>query len=444
MATLVNNPKYGPGHAVVLKDSSKLSRPVVAAFRNAGYQPNVSLFEIAAPRSKPSVFITLSSTDSSKEILLKDKTGKIVSVVGSESIINGTFNHSTKTSKSETTQKTKLKEEISMGVFAEWFVNRKIATEDQATNLASKLGMSKLYESVYYESAIKQLNAIKNRFDTSKKYTFERQGENKTKWLYATARKLSKITSNDNWNPADVWIISANIKSFKDLFPPNFDDPLIGSIDALNDMLAALINSKHVYPISLKQVTADRAVVEDISFQKLNTRTNLDFSFSEIQIPKTYKNFILYTKSGFGVRVGFKASATTLDVSVEGRFKTAGFQEGAVNAKELRNYIKKMTNYYELRSGNFNLNKNIENQAMDELTNFAAKYPRFIDYKHSIEFYNNASELEKKRLINLTSYLYAFAVEPIGFGDDFENLMKYCYYSSKKISTKSSNYILIR
>lgn len=445
MAHLVNNPRYGPGHEVVLK--SKLPAIDLAAFAQYGYKPDVSVFQIARSVPKPSVVIDLGKGLTGGkvfELFLKDKSNKIVSVVGTKNKLDSIFNHFSSTSKSETTNLTKLKEEISMGVFSEYLVNRRKADEIQAVNLAAKLGMSRLYQSVYYNSAIKQLEAVKGKFDTSKKYTFERQGENKTKWLYSTARKLGGITSNDNWNPADVWIISSNIKSFKDLFPPNFEDPLFGSIEMLNDKLATLIKNKEIYPISLKQVTGDKAVVENISFEKMNKRTDLNFSFSEVQIPKTFKNFILYTKSGFGVRVGYKASATTLDVSVEGRFKTAGFQEGAVSAKDLRNYIRKMTNYYELRSGNFTLNKRIEDQALDELANFAGKYPQFIDFKEALEFYKNASELEKKRLINLVSYLYAFTVEPIGFGDDFENLMKYCYYSSKKISTKSSNYILIR
>ena len=50
------------------------------------------------------------------------------------------------------------------------------------------------------------------------------------------------------------------------------------------------------------------------------------------------------------VRVGFKASATTLNVSLEGRFIGAGFQTGAVDARAYTKYSDEVLKY-KLRGG---------------------------------------------------------------------------------------------
>ncbi len=44
MASIVNNPKYGEGHQLVLKD--KLSGSMATSFRQMGYEPGKSIFKI--------------------------------------------------------------------------------------------------------------------------------------------------------------------------------------------------------------------------------------------------------------------------------------------------------------------------------------------------------------------------------------------------------------
>jgi hypothetical protein len=49
MASIVDNPKYGEGHQVVLKD--KLSGVIATKFRQAGYQPGKDKFKITLKKN---------------------------------------------------------------------------------------------------------------------------------------------------------------------------------------------------------------------------------------------------------------------------------------------------------------------------------------------------------------------------------------------------------
>ena len=49
----------------------------------------------------------------------------------------------------------------------------------------------------------------------------------------------------------------------------------------------------------------------------MTTKLDLDLRFDRVDLSESFNNFIVITKSGFAVRVGFKASATTLNVSLE-------------------------------------------------------------------------------------------------------------------------------
>ena len=87
MASIVENKKYGENHKVQLKD-----KPTnVALFRKEGYRPGQTIFLIT--RKKVKVNKQLPLTDGNKSITLKDDKNKIVEITGSESSINGSFNH---------------------------------------------------------------------------------------------------------------------------------------------------------------------------------------------------------------------------------------------------------------------------------------------------------------------------------------------------------------
>jgi hypothetical protein len=155
----------------------------------------------------------------------------------------------------------------------------------------------------------------------------------------------------------------------------------------------------------------------------------------------SYNNFIVITKSGFAIRCGFKASATTLNVSLEGRFIKAGYQTGAVDAKLYTAEVLKKQNY-RLRSGS--VQKSEYNTAKKELKEMFTKYRRLsnaiIDYKQAIELFEAGSKLTQDRFTNLMSYLYSMLIKP----KDFEDHMKFCYFTSKKLTKDSGIYLILQ
>ena len=431
MASIVNNPKYGEGHQLVLKD--KLSGSMASSFRQMGYEPGKSIFKITLKKT-PKPIKSFKVSEGNKSILLFDKNNKKIILEGSESGINGVFNHYSANAKSKTGLLTQIKEMFSLEIFKNYFEFNKILKEDQAIELVSKsLKETKQnYDSVYYTSAIKQLEELK-RYVKKKNYTYERQGADRTKDLYIVARKLTNKLS-DNWNPGDVWMIQKN-----------FDmKPLLQSKTAseLNAKLTAAFNKRDILPISLKQVEQPKAKSSIIDpSNMMNQKLDLDLKFDRVDLSETFNNFIVITKSGFAIRCGFKASATTLNVSLEGRFIGAGFQTGAVDAKVYTKEIKENLNY-DLRSSE--VNKNDYDVAKKELKQMFSKYNRLsntIDnYNTAIKLFDKGNKLVKDRFANLMSYMYSFLIIP----KKFEDHMKFCYFTSKKITTDSSIYLIIQ
>jgi len=431
MASIVNNPKYGEGHQLVLKD--KLSGSMASSFRQLGYEPGKSIFKITLKKT-PQPTKSFKVSEGNKSILLFDKNNKKIILEGSESGINGVFNHYSANAKSKTGLLTQIKETFSLEIFKNYFELNKTLKEEQAIELVSKtISVAKQnYDSVYYTSAIKQLDELK-KYVKKKNYTYERQGGNRTKELYIVARKLTNKLS-DNWNPGDVWMIQKN-----------FDmKPLLQSKTAseLNAKLTEAFNKKDILPISLKQVEQPKAKSSIIDpSNMMNQKLDLDLKFDRVDLSETFNNFIVITKSGFAIRCGFKASATTLNVSLEGRFIGAGFQTGAVDAKVYTKEIKENLNY-DLRSSE--VNKNDYDVAKKELKLMFNKYNRLsntIDnYNTAIKLFDKGNKLVKDRFANLMSYMYSFLIIP----KKFEEHMKFCYFTSKKITTDSSIYLIIQ
>ena len=430
MASITNSTKYGEGHAIVFKD--KLPATRLNELRRLNYQPTVDIFKISKDRNfKPEIVIEAGSGNESVNLI--DKRRKKVTIIGSASGIDGLFNHAGKSGKANTNLLTEIKETFSLVIFrAHTEMNKKLS-EDEAIKEVEKIipRVMDNYQSVYYNSAIKQLVEYK-KYAKDRGYEYERQGGKQTQKLYATARKLTNKLS-DNWNPADVWAIRKG-----------FDmKPLYDAREAaeLNLRLVDAYEKRDILPISLKQVEKDRAKSSVIDPAKLfNQKLDLDLSYDQTDLSDTYKNFILKTKSGFAIRAGFKASAVTLNVSLEGRFIGAGYQTGAVDAKIYTQYMQDKYNY-KLRSST--VSKNEHEIAKKELKEIFRKKNRLSNtiknYEHAIDLFENADDLTKDRFSNLISYLYSFLILP----KNFEEHMKFTYLCSKKITSDSSMYIII-
>lgn len=425
MATLVGNIKYGEGHEIILKN--KLSGTAQKIFADKGYIVGTAQFKITSVHKTPQVVVDLGTGKDS--ILLKDSKNQLVEIVGSASSINGSFNHFSKNAKSDTGVLTEVKETISMMVFAAYIEDKQTLLEDDVRKNLSDVYRSK-YDSTFYESATKQLEELK-QYVKSSGYTYERQSQNKTKDVYKQARTLSGL-ANDNWNPADVWLIKKNFKGF---------DKKFDSIVELNTVITKAFDSRDVIPISLKNVTTEKAVSEIVQ-PAIKQKVDEDLSFNKVDLSGAFNNFIVQTKSGFATRVGFKASSSTLNVSIEGRMVGAGYQMGAVDAKRYAEYCRTELKY-NLRGGTI-VSKLDMDTSKKELKVIMDKYSRVSNtiksYEQAIEVFDKGTDLTKKRFANLVSYLYSFLIAP----KNFEKHMEYCYFSSKKISDKSSVHLILK
>ena len=430
MATIVNNNKYGEGHEVILKAGLKMPAASKIAFTKAGFVPGVSVFKVSRNAKSAANIIQIGAGKDS--VFLTDDKGKIHQVIGNASVINGSFNHNGNSDKAKTNLLTEIKELISMWTFQKYFETGTFIEEDE---IYTKLGSNKEeYKTVYYDSALKQLAVLKLYVKSPRGYTYERQGQNRTKQLYTTARKLTRKL-NDNWNPADIWMIRSGYDMSE----------LYNAISAteLNGLLADAVERQDVIPISLKQITTPAAKLSVVDTAKqLNGDVDLDFDLKEIQLTSTFANFLVVTKSRFAIRGGFKSSGQTLSVSLEGRMMGTKYQLGAIDARWFTNFIQSEYGY-NVRGG-VKVDLTDMEKAKDEFKQIIAKNGmpsgKIANYDDAMSIIDRADDITKKRFIAIVSYMYALTVKP---GRDMNTLMKHCYFSAKKISSDASVYILI-
>ena len=431
MATLVDNPAYGEGHQVALKSADHLSAKARQLFTAAGYKPG-AVFAIAKKTDKP--FKTIELGTGSKFIYLQDPNKKVIKIEGSASSVNGLFNHYSENKtggKSDTRLLTELKENISMELFRSHFEDKKMLSEDAMIEFIGN--KKQYYDPVYYESAVKQLNALKSIVKRGG-YTYERQATNKTVKLYRQATRLSK-KQNDNWNPADVWMIKNGFR---------IDDiASLEDIDAINEAIARAYEERQLIPISLKQVTTPTASADIIDPAKImEKKLDLDLSFEKVDLSDTFANFIVSTTSGFQARVGYKASATTLSVSIEGRMAGAGYQLGGVDAKWYPKHV--ATKYHYNVRGGAGVSEADYDTAKKELKEMFTKYGRLsntiMSYEQAMTLFEKGDKLTKDRFANIISYMYSFLMAP---GKKFEEHMQYVYYSAKKVALDNSMYVIL-
>ncbi len=431
MATIVNNAKYGDGHEVILKTMQQLPAASKFAFARYKFVPGVSVFKVNRTAKTADAVINLGvGTD---VVYLTDDKGKVYRIVGKASTINGTFNHNGNSSKSMTNLLTEIKELVSMWVFEKYFETGTFIEEDEIyskLNAANKEG----YKTVYYESALKQLAALKPYVTDPKGYTYERQGQDRTKNLYINARKLTRKL-NDNWNPADIWMIKRSYSM----------EPLYKATNAneLNGLLADAVETQDIIPISLKQIVTPSAKFSLVdSAKQLDGDVDLDFTLKEIQLTSSFANFFVVTNSRFAVRGGFKSSGQTLSVSLEGKMMGAKYQMGAIDARWFANTVQ--TQYSHRLIGGVGVDLNYMDTAKQQLKEIIQRNGmpsgKISSYDDAIKMVDSADELTKKRFIALMSYLYVLTVKP---GRDLPSFMKQCYFSAKKISSDASVYVLI-
>lgn len=420
--------RYKSGHQVVIKStqgspefSSKYS--IGDVFTKLDQTVFTSEYDLGGKGSKVDVYF-------------KDNRGEIIKLSGTSGKFNTTFNHNGG-GKSDTGALTEVKELISLFVL----LNGAGVTEEQAIDsLTDK--QADLYDSLFYRSAIKQFHSFSLfGHDTTSGYVGERQkGEYSTK-IYDIAKKVTGLHP-DNWNPADVWLFKKSFLGEMNSFLNNFDVKVHPIIE-LNNWVYENTKNGNILPVSLKQIEdKNQAHTEVVATNNVFPEHN--YSVNEVAINlDTFNNFIVWTESGFGVRVGKKGSTDGFGIFAEGKEKGLSRSIGAIDKKILTSRLSKEAGA-KLKEDS----KTDDNKFKKEVKSSFSKLGRIftyggtvIDEKTVIAKYSELDDIGKARAANLFSWVDGMLVLAPSRIPDW---WKWMHMSSKKLSDNSCPYLIIK
>ena len=450
-------PKYGDGHKVQIKDKiglNKVKSGLGALVGNTKYniipgKTQFSLVKVKAKQKNPKHRVPFSDSGMSM-FMMKLPNGPLYEFIGSKSAIQNAFSHAGDgkgaNDKSATNDKTELKELISMCILEEKLKRNKDVDFDFVEDCMPKR-LRKYFHEDYFTSAQKQVKAWLSKETGRFKgggYTYERQLDNVTKKIYKNALDFSGL-SKDNWNPGDIWIVKNNMDFSNYTGATN--------IQQINKQLVKDYKDEKIVGISLKQINPNqRARIDYVNLSSTKKKeVNFDFKFSNCDFTgDTFKNAIIYTKSGFGVRMGFKASTENFGVYLEGRFKGAGSQVGGMDAKQIPVEVKRRYGY-EIRKGGTPDLKVEEKLALKEMKEIFKRHKAsdisntLTSYKNFLDVYDKAPKFQKQRLCRIVSFMYPYMELSFNKGGDkeFKDLMNWSYTLAKKETDVGGFYVFL-
>ena len=449
--------KYGDGHKVQIKDKTGLNKiknglGALVGQTKYGITPGTTKFSLVKVKTKqknPKQRIFFSDSGLSM-FMMKLPNGPLYEFIGSKSAIQNAFSHAGDgkgaSDKSATNDKTELKELISMCILQEKLENNKDVDFDFVEECMPKR-LKKYFHEDYFTSAQKQvkvwLSKETGRFK-GKGYIYERQLDDVTKNIYKNALDFSGL-SKDNWNPGDVWIVKKNMDF------SNYTEAT--NVQQINKQLVKDYKDEKIVGISLKQINPNqRARIDYVNLSATKKKeVKFNFKFSNCDFTgDTFKNAIIYTESGFGVRMGFKASTENFGVYLEGRFKGAGSQVGGMDAKQIPVEIKRRYGY-EIRKGGTPDLKVEEKLALKEMKEIFQRHKAsdisntLTSYKNFLDVYDKAPKFQKQRLCRIVSFMYPYMELSFDKGGDkeFKDLMNWSYTLAKKETDVGGFYVFL-
>ena len=416
MATIWDDKNHSSGEVFTL---SKKPRTDVKSTFSKVKLPVTKISKKDYDSSKNKQEINLFKSGNEVEVYFKDTNTSYNLKIDDKSFSSFVWNNSK--GKSNTEMLTKIKELISLWVILEpkkdeeYFIKKLKESNSK---------FSEFYETKFYESAKEQYRVLPKKYNLSSYYG-ERQNYDVSKVLYSKMKKLVSL-HYDNWNPADIWFfkisksqIQKDIKDFVE-------------IAELNNYVINKINSKEIIPISLKQTTPGHGKFEYIS-SKNSADIKINLDITDIDLSDSFNNFIVNTKSKFQIRVGFKSSKNSLSVFFEGRMKGAGYQLGAVDKRVIKEYLNFKDNIRKVPSTSY---------VKSVLTsNIKIKNSNFSSINEYIEKFESFDDFQKQRAYNVLLVLDSFLESYKKKGYE---LMKLCYLSSRKMTDKASDYLILK
>jgi hypothetical protein len=412
-ATIVNQKKYLAGHKIELRKTAKdeLKKALKGELELSNPVDNAE--EIVLGKGSKFVYI---------------KSGnKVYKIVGTESGINGSFNH-TGGGKSDTHKKTRCKEAMSVILFKHFLENGNVINENSAIKELSKWGADEsVYMPEYYKSASLQLDSFK-KIKNMKSMSFEFQGGTYSAPIYAKAKALGGPASPDNWNPSDIWLFN---NSWKDSIKTELAK--IKHIQELNLWIRRNYILKNIVPISLKQASGKSSIelIEPIKY--MNKKLDYDFSLNRVIIASSCKSVFIETNSGFQFKANARAAAGNPNLFYEGTMKNEGFSMGAIDKNEWDKFSKGLVPAGKtIKPSDALLKKSLETYK---------KYENVILKNNNDNLWNPNFD----KMDNLTKQRYIHCADFLRFiMENYNEAIKFGFFASMKVSNINSLYIKIK
>jgi len=170
--------------------------------------------------------------------------------------------------------------------------------------------------------------------------------------LFNNFKKLGYKDRKDNWNPSDFWVLNKSAQYITRYLST------ANTIYEYNDKMKKLFNDNILIGVSLKKIALGKIVKFDVVDPA--NREVVNYTFDKIDYTPGDTNFILKTKEGFNIRVGYKSSSGSTKIYFEGRMKGTKVQLGAISKIEIAKYF----DIYDIEKGpdrSNNLLKTIQN-----------------------------------------------------------------------------------
>lgn len=448
---------YGEGSKFVFKPGK-----VPAELRNYNYSPGKDiLIKTFEPVQNGKLGETVERPKGSKGpdmAYLKDKKGIVHVFRGKETTLKSIFNVAEKGGTKDTEKRTECSETVSLIIFKNKIENSKILNEEQCIEILNTLvsrDVFEVYNSTYYESALKQVEVFQKKIGLTKGYVYERQKKDITKVVYNNVSKLGGPKSPDNFNPGDLWIIKKDYAREIQTTYPKFDN-----INTLITEIALAFQQKKMISVSLKATQRGQPSAEIIDPRdEINKELDIDLGIKAVNIGYggqekiPFNNPTIITKSGFTIRLTHKGSPT---LYFEGSFASQDFQLGAIDAKKY-NTIAQDKYQYELKTKNYNrIDTPMVIRTLDELKKVEASnlFKKIITPKQTkdLEIYKSifqkegTTDVEKKArifFIQFVSIMYYIFVKVIAKDRTTDKHMKFAFNLARKVQEFSSVYVKV-
>lgn len=277
-----------------------------------------------------------------------------------------------------------------------------------------------------------QLNAlIRSGMIISSHTCYLDSAKNESNVMIEIAKRCGLKDSKDNWNPADVWLMSISASKVKS------DTKDFTTLAEFNTYMTQKFKTKEIIGISLKKITKPKIGKYEVIESDILPQVN--FIPNRVIFNTNNKNFIFETSntegsvSGFNIRVGTKAGDVKeekdIKIYLEGRMKNTSVQLGAVSA-DLFNSMARDSglDIAEYRSRVLNLSGDKLEKEYDKQISKVKKL------KYVLLTETEVNDLQKKLICILAHYLFIL---------NEDNVLNKCYFSAIKKNDFSSIHLKI-